>query len=79
MINKLILFKLSFRSIVRLLFLFMASNEDPNMRVKKARTFLYFLFLSNVRGLGTISLNKVGAWEKQNNLSKGDLLALKMI
>ena len=52
----------------------MASNEDRNMR-----TFLYFLFLSNVKGLGTISLNKVGAWEKQNNLSKGDLLALKMI
>ena len=74
MINKLILFKISFRSIVRLLFLFMASNEDRNMR-----TFLYFLFLSNVKGLGTISLNKVGAWEKQNNLSKGDLLALKMI
>ena len=74
MINKLILFKLSFRSIVRLLFLFMASNEDRNMR-----TFLYFLFLSNVKGLGTISLNKVGAWEKQNNLSKGILFALKMI
>ena len=74
MINKLITFKLSFRSIVRLLFLFMASNEDRNMR-----TFLYFLFLSNVKGLGTISLNKVGAWEKQNNLSKGILFALKMI
>ena len=54
MINKLITFKLSFRSIVRLLFLFMASNEDPNMRVKKERTFLYFSFLNNVKDLGTI-------------------------
>ena len=58
--------KLSFRSIVGLL---MASNEDLNMKAKKARTFLYFLFLifylqyilvgiqpSNVESLGTTQL-----------------------
>ena len=45
MMNKLITFKLFFRSIARLLFLFMASNEDTNMRAKKERTFLYFPFL----------------------------------
>ena len=79
MINKLITFKLSFRSIVRLLFLFMASNEDLNMRVKKERTFLYFSFLNNVKDLGTIWLNIVGACEKQNKLSKAVLFALKVI
>ena len=45
MIYKLITFKLSFRSIFTLSFLFMASNEDPNMKAKRARTFLYFTFL----------------------------------
>ena len=43
MIYKVITFKLSYRSIVRLLFVFMASNKD--MKAKKARTLLYFLFL----------------------------------
>ena len=37
--------KLFFRSIARLWFLFIVSNEDTNMRAKKARTFLYFPFL----------------------------------
>ena len=77
MINKLILFKISFRSIVRLLFLFMASNEDPNMKVKKERTSLYFSFLNNVKDLGTIWLNIVEACEKQNKLSKAVWFALK--
>ena len=45
MIYKMITIKLSFRSIVRPLFLFMASDEDLNMKAKKASTFLYFLFL----------------------------------
>ena len=45
MIYKLITFELSFRSTVRLLFPFMASNEDPNVRAKKVRTFLLFSFL----------------------------------
>ena len=47
MIYKLITFKLSLRNIVRLVLLFMASNEDLNMKAKKVRTFLYlvnFLF-----------------------------------
>ena len=44
MMNKLITFKLFLRSIARLLFLFMVSNVDANMRAKKART-LYFPFL----------------------------------
>ena len=38
-----------FRSIVRLLFLFMASNEDLNMKAKKARTFFYFSLLIFLR------------------------------
>ena len=45
MIYKLITFKLSFISIARLLFPFMFSNEDLNMKAKNSRTFLYFLFL----------------------------------
>ena len=45
MIYKLITFKLSFESIFRLLYVFMASNEDPNMKARRARTFLYFIFL----------------------------------
>ena len=45
MMKKLITLKLFFRSIARLLFLFMVSNEDTNMRAKKVRTFLYFSFL----------------------------------
>ena len=72
MIYKLITFKLSFRNIVRLFLLFMASNEDLNMKAKKVRTFLYILFIpnflfmiynilvgiypSNVEGLGTTQL-----------------------
>ena len=40
-----ITFELSFGSIVRLLFPFMASNEDPNVTAKKVRTFLLFSFL----------------------------------
>ena len=43
MIYKLITFKLSFRNIVRLFLLFMASNEDLNMKAKKVRTFLYLV------------------------------------
>ena len=54
-------------SIVRLFFLFMASNEDLNMKATKARTFLCFLFLIfylryipigiyPVEGLGTTQL-----------------------
>ena len=39
------LFWLSFRSIFRILFIFMASNEDLNMKVKRVKTFLYFTFL----------------------------------
>ena len=39
---QLITFKLSFRSMIRLLFLFMVSNEDQ-IKAKKARMFLYFL------------------------------------
>ena len=78
-----ITFKLCFRSIDRLLFLFMASNEDPNMKAKNVRRFLYFSFLifylqyilveiypSNVEGLGTIWLNIVGAWDKQKRFQK---------
>ena len=45
MIYKLITFKLSFRSMFSLLFLFMTANEDPNMNAKRARTFLYFMVL----------------------------------
>ena len=47
MIYKLVISKLSFKSIFRISFLFMASNEDLtlNMKAKKARSFLYFLFL----------------------------------
>ena len=37
--------KLFFRSIARLWFLFIVSNEDTNMWAKKATTFLYFPFL----------------------------------
>ena len=39
---QLITLKLSFRSMIRLLFLFMVSNEDQ-IKAKKARMFLYFL------------------------------------
>ena len=44
MVHMLITFKLSFRRIARLLFLFMTSNEDPNIKTKNMRTFLYFSF-----------------------------------
>ena len=83
MIYKLFTFKLCFRIIVRLLFIFMASNEVPNMKAKNARSFLYFLFLifylqyilvgisrSNVEDLGMIWLNIVGAWEKQKRFQR---------
>ena len=71
MIYKLITFKLSFRCIASQTFIsfYDLSNEDLNMKAKKARTFLYFLFLifylryilvgiqlSNVRRLGTVQL-----------------------
>ena len=45
MMNKLIAFKLFFRSIARVLFSFILSNENTNMRAFKARTLLYFPFL----------------------------------
>ena len=38
-------FKLSFKTMVRLLLFMVSTNEDLNMKAKKARTFLYFLFL----------------------------------
>ena len=90
MICKLITFKMSFRIIVRLLFLLMASNEDPRMKAEKTRTFLYFSFLifywwyilvgikpSNVGGLATIWLNIVGAWEKQKSFQRPFYFHLK--
>ena len=54
MIYKLITFKPVFQKqlvkvVVRLLFLFMASNEVLNMKAKKARSFLYFSFLIFLR------------------------------
>ena len=49
MIYKMIIFKLSFKSMVRQLDFYsvygLNTSEDLNMKVKKARTFLYFLFL----------------------------------
>ena len=63
MIYKLITFKLSFRIIFRLLFLFMASNEDPNMKAKSASTFLYFtflIFIYNIFWLGSSRSNTEG-------------------
>ena len=46
MTYKLITFKLSFRSIVRLLFLFMASNEGQNIKAQKGENLLV-LFITN--------------------------------
>ena len=46
MIYKLITFKLSFRIIFRLLFLFMASNEDPKYESQKCENLLV-LHVSN--------------------------------
>ena len=43
-IYKVTIFKLSFKSMVRLLLFMASTNEDLNMKAKKARTFLYFLF-----------------------------------
>ena len=45
MMNKLITFKIFFRSLARLLFFFIVSDEDKNMTAKKAWTSLYFPFL----------------------------------
>ena len=46
MTYKLITFKLSCRSIVRLLFLFMASNEGQNIKAQKGQNLLV-LFITN--------------------------------
>ena len=55
MIYKVTIFKLSFKSMVRLLLFMASTNEDLNMKAKKARTFLYFLFLTEYRYTGTYS------------------------
>ena len=49
---------------------FMASNEDPNMKAKRARTFLYLTFL-------IFYLRYI--YYLQNKLSKAVLFALKII
>ena len=67
MIYKLITFKLYVRSIVRLLFLFMAYKEDPNMKanllVFSVSNFLFMIHPgwdpSNVKGLGRYNINLI--------------------
>ena len=55
MMNTLITFKLFLRSIARLLFLFMVSNIETNVKAKKARTlyFPFLMFFFNMSWLGS--------------------------
>ena len=76
MMNKLITFKLFFRSIARL-FLFMVSTELSCTFCFSCSFYNISQQRNNAESLGTIWLNIVGAWKMQNKISKAYFTCIK--